>query len=320
MAIITVSLSPAIDVTLQTEHLIIGGHQQVKLLSQSAAGKAINVSLALAAMGVPNTATGFVGTGEADFFSRQMSAEKPGGRSLIRYRLISLDQATRQNITILSAEGETHLRMEGFNIGELELRRLAGELKAVASPGDMVVLAGSVPDAITGGNAAPWKALLKQIGAIHAQLVIDTSGAALQACKGEPMLVAKPNLTELAQAGGEPLDFDPPAVVMAARTIFPRTRHRVVSCGGNGALWVGDEGAFWAYYNGPITVKRTVGCGDFLLAGFLAGLYAHAAPAAALSRGVTSATARAINLADPAQSLSTERLKAIEAQVKTEPI
>ncbi len=320
MAIITVSLSPAIDVTLQTDHLTIGGHQPVKLLSQSAAGKAINVSRALAAMGVPNTATGFVGTSEADLFSRQMSADKPGGRSFIRYRLISLDQPTRQNITILSAEGETHLRMEGFKIGELELRRLAGELKAVTSPGDMVVLAGSVPDAITTGSAAPWKALLKQIGDIHAQLVIDTSGTALQACTGEPLLVAKPNLSELAQAGGKPLDFDPPTVVMAARKIFPRTRHRVISCGGNGALWVGDEGAFWAYYDKPITVRRTVGCGDFLLAGFLAGLYAHVTPAAALRRGITSATARAMNLADPSESLSVDRLKNIEAHVKTEPV
>lgn len=142
MAIITVSLSPAIDVTLATEHLHVGTHQPVKLLAQSAAGKAINVSRALAAMSIPSTATGFVGSTEADFFSRQLMTDRPGGRSIIRNRLISLDQPTRQNITILSAEGETHLRMDGFNLGELEMRRLAGEIKAVASHGDMMVVTG----------------------------------------------------------------------------------------------------------------------------------------------------------------------------------
>ncbi len=76
-----------------------------------------------------------------------MLTDKPVGRSRIGNRLINLDQPTRQNITILSAEGETHLRMEGFSIGELELRRLAGEIKAVASRGDMVVIAGGVPQA-----------------------------------------------------------------------------------------------------------------------------------------------------------------------------
>jgi 1-phosphofructokinase len=320
LAIITVSLSPAIDVTLATEHLHVGTHQPVKLLAQSAAGKAINVSRALAAMSIPSTATGFVGSTEADFFSRQLMTDRPGGRSIIRNRLISLDQPTRQNITILSAEGETHLRMDGFNLGELGMRRLAGEIKAVASHGDMVVMAGSVPAAISGDDAAPWRHLLKQVQATGADLVVDTSGAALQVCSREPLLVAKPNLTELSEAGGSALTFDPPAIAVAARNILPRTRHRVISCGANGALWVGDDRACWAYYDGQITVKRTVGCGDFLLAGFLAGVFTRAAPEAALCRGITSATARAMNLADPGQSLSFANLHQIAAQVETQPI
>jgi len=320
LAIVTVSLSPALDVTLATDHLRIGAHQPVKLLAQAAAGKAINVSRALSAMDVPSTATGFVGSGEAKFFSRQLMAHGPGRHVLIRNRLINLDQPTRQNITILSAEGETHLRMEGFTLGEPELRRLAGEIKAITTPGDMVVIAGSVPTAISSGDAEPWIYLLQQVLATGADLVIDTSGPALRASSRQPLLVAKPNLSELAEVGGQQLSFDPPAIAAAARTILPRTRHRVISCGANGALWIGDKSACWAYHDGLIEVKRTVGCGDFLLAGFLAGLYTHLAPDAALCRGITCATARAMNLADPAECLSMANLQKIAAQVKVQPV
>ncbi len=320
LPIITVSLSPAIDVTLQADHLRIGEHQKVKLISQSAAGKAINVNRALTAMGIPTKATGFVGISDADFFRQQIMSQKLGGRGIATYRLISLDQPTRQNITILSAEGETHLRMEGFALGELEMRRLSGEVRAVASPGDVVVVAGSVPESILGEDAALWMDFLRQILQMGARIAIDTSGAALRACCREKLLVAKPNLTELGEISDETMAFDPPTIAAKARHILPNTQHRVISCGRNGALWVDDKRALWAHYDAPLRVLRTVGCGDYLLAGFLAGLYAELTPEDSIRRGITTATARAMSLSDAAESLSPMDIRSIEAQVQVESV
>lgn len=320
MPVITVSLSPAIDATLRADHLRVGEHQNVRLVSQCAAGKAINVNRALTAMGIPTKATGFIGTGEADLFQRQILAVKAGGRCITTCRLISLDQVTRQNITILSAEGETHLRMEGFILNELEMRRLVGEVRAITSPGEMVAVAGSVPESLMAADAGPWLDFLRQIMEMGAALVVDTSGAALRACCGEALHVAKPNLMELGEIVRKEIAFDPPAIAEVAREALPRTRHRVISCGARGAMWVGDAQSLWGHYDGPVRVERTVGCGDFLLAGFVAGLYAGTDPAAALRRGITAATLRAMTPADAEVDLPLKKFKQVEAQVVEEPV
>lgn len=319
MKIITLSLSPAIDLIVACDQLQVGAHQMAHQISRTAAGKAINVSRALAAMGVSTVATGFVGSADADFFAAELArsaepaaADPPNGGT-IACKLQKLDQPTRQNITIISGQGETHLRMTGFSIGRNELAALCKQITSLAHRDDLVVLAGSVPESLMVAEGGLWLELVHALQAAGLQIALDTSGPALRAFLSEPLLVAKPNLNEWNDATGQTLGFDPPTIAAAARRLMPQTKYRLISCGEKGAVLTSDTLSLWGRLAAPGPVKRTVGCGDFLLAGFIAGVAANQSPQEALRRGLAAATARAISVADARDALEPKLLARLAA-------
>jgi 1-phosphofructokinase len=262
--IVTVTLNPAIDQTVFIQRFVPGAVNRVHRSHRQAGGKGVNVSALLGRYGVGSTATGFLGQSNDEPFVELFS------KADVTDDFIRLPGETRTGIKIIdeSTNETTDINFPGLQPSEVDIRVLKTLLSELVEPGRWFVLGGSLPAGIEVEVFGELLALLKRGGA---QVAVDTSGPALAvAIEGGADLI-KPNEHELAEYLGRPLG-DLSSQVDAAREIQRTKVPRVIlSLGGEGALFITPEGELLASAP-PVEVLSTVGAGDSLLAGYLAGL------------------------------------------------
>jgi len=288
-SVITVSLNPAIDRVLEVAGFTIGAHQKGRQLARTPAGKAVNVSRALAVLGVPSIATGFVGRHELEQFEQQLDAM--GAQS----QLLAVDGTTRENITIVDpvAKQETHIRDVGFELTGQDLDRLAHKLDLIVRPATVVIFSGSVPPGMT---PAQFAELVQHCIDKQAHVAVDTSGEPLRLVAGKRLWLAKPNLNELAEMLDRPIQGDE-QIIDAGRQLSKHIRCLIVSCGSAGGyVFTGGSALLGQVTVEPERIKSTVGCGDCLLAGFVAAQLRGHDVRTAYRYGLAVATAAAVSL------------------------
>jgi fructose-1-phosphate kinase PfkB-like protein len=143
-----------------------------------------------------------------------------------------------------------------------------------------------------------------------ARVAVDTSGQPLkEIVRLGGIWLIKPNITELRELLNKHVADSPSATVKAAKGLCDKVRIVVVSRGAKGAIAVTADSALQAKAStSPAKARGTVGCGDYLLAGLLAGLTRRRDLRLALAKGIKVATARACGL--------TERMNWAEAESK----
>jgi len=310
--IITVNLNTAIDRVLEVPQMEIGAHAKGRQISRYPAGKAINVSRALARLKCDSIATGFVGQGEALQFEQFLRSTGPGR---IICQLLSVRGQTRENITLIDPvlHTDTHIRDEGFEITDADFHRMMSKLGLLARPNTVMVFSGSLP---RGMDVARINMLLMMAMSGGAKVVLDMGGDMLSQLIGldassggespvdaaagdvvdvsnveaaveledNPLWMVKPNQHELAQMLGMSELKDDKQIVEAALKLARRVRHVVVTMGEAGAWLVqGDQVWRGTVEMDPDRVVNTVGCGDSMLAGLLEGYICHQALAEELS-------------------------------------
>ena len=289
MAIVTIGFNPAIDRILECPDFHLGRHQEVRQIARLAAGKAANVSRALALLGTDSIATGFVGTNEIEFFLDQLMSISPG-RVLCHF--VEVSGKTRENISILDPKRrvETHLRDRGFVVDSAEVSLLEERLRHDVRAGDVAIFAGSLCAGLT---QACFEKLIDACAGRGARVVVDSSGDPLKVACRHKLWLVKPNLDELRDLIGHEVPNAASAVRDAAREVLPNVEHVLVSRGAAGAVLVTPAGAWSSRIPMNDPVVRTVGCGDHLLAGFIAEEMIGRDPEAAFRAAVAVATARA---------------------------
>jgi len=314
MAIFTVGFNPAMDRILECPDFHIGGHQVVRQVARLAAGKAANVSRALALMGTDSIAMGFVGTDELELFHNQLMSVGPG-RILCRF--IEVTGTTRENITILDPKRklETHLRDRGFSVSPSEAKLLEEKLRHEVRAGDVVAFSGSLCEGI---SPEFFSLLLDQCAAMGAKLAVDCSGEALKMVAHKQLWLLKPNLEELAVLVGGEVPNASSAVRDAAAPLTKNIQHLLVSRGAAGAVLVTAGGSWAARVLNKEAAVRTVGCGDHLVAAFISELSAGRELTQALRTAMAVATARA--LSSRMEEIDMKDVEAAMGQVAVEEI
>jgi 1-phosphofructokinase family hexose kinase len=282
---VTVGLNPAVDTIIEVSGFTIGRHQSGRRRAHLAAGKAANVARAVATLGAPCVAAGFVGRDEASFFDqslRQIGVET-------RFTVIAGE--TRENITIIDPDSDTpadtHLRMPGFEVAPEDHARLRETLAAVCDENALVIFSGALPPGVTETDLSALIEWCRNRGCL---VGVDSRGDTLKQVVTAPLWAIKPNQEELEDVIGRPL-ADRDAVVDAARAFTAHINHVMVTLGGEGAVLVTSEKAFHASVDwAPGRVLNTVGCGDAFFAGFAIAMRQHADPARALAFAVAVAT------------------------------
>jgi len=286
-SIITVTLNPTIDRIIEVPGFTIGGHQQGKLRVREPAGKAINVSRALSVLGIQSTAVGWVGMNAFDLFDQAMR------RAGVKACFLPITGATRENITIIDPQArlETHIRDAGPSVDSSDIRRLMGLMQTVVTAGSLVIFTGSLPP---GFGMDAWNRLLKACSDRGALLAVDTDGEALRSATENPLWMIKPNEYELAELLNASFS-DEPSLVRAGCQLNNRFPVVLVTVGRKGAYCFADGRVLHARASvASDQVRSTVGCGDAMTAGFLAGLMSDGNIETALREGVVISAAAAM--------------------------
>lgn len=288
-SIITVGLCPSWDTVCRFDGIEWGEHKTVSSADSRPAGKALNISRALAWMGEKNIAAGLWGR---DDFQQMTKAMRPLER-LVKVKMTPAEGETRRNVTIVDTlnNREMHLRNRSDLASKKALRKLEADLKAIVNKGSVCVFAGMMPEDELIEDVIRIIKSCRQLGA---EIVVDTYGDALKRIlqTGEVWMI-KPNVEELRELLGEQVEDSPAALIRAGRKLLDKVDIVIISRGKKGAVVVTNEGAWQGRCVGHSRVLSTVGCGDYLLAGFLKGLKDKSDMTYALKTAIKIAAARA---------------------------
>lgn len=297
-SIVTVGICSCWDIICNVEGLAWGDHKIIDSQQSIPAGKAMNISRALRWLGVSSVAGGL--WGKSDY--EQMLEEMSPLRELVDIRLTKAPGKTRRNITVVDTlnNREMHLRSR-CNLASVEsLRKLSEDLNSLVSPQAVCVFAGSIPDDSLLDNIISIIMKLRDKGG---KIVIDTSGKALKRIVDSgDIWIIKPNVEELRFLVGADVSDNTSDIIAAARGLCDRVGIVLVSRGQKGAIAVTAQTAVKGVVRGDTSeVASTVGCGDYLLAGFLGGdedLDDSSRLGSAMNRAIKTASARAWSLCD----------------------
>lgn len=281
--IYTVTFNPAIDYLVYVPELKVGSILRSEKESTFCGGKGINVSLILQELGIDSTATGFIAgfTGSA--------IEQALGGGIIRTDFVRLKEGlTRINVKIRS-EYETDINGQGPAISENDIKTLLGKLKGLKQD-DILVFAGSIPNTVPSDI---YEKIMELLSGTGVRFVVDaTKDLLMNSLKYRPFLI-KPNNDELGEIFSVRIDTPEDAILYAGKLREMGAVNVLVSMGGKGAVLVDENGK--DYYMPAISGKavNTVGAGDSMVAGFIAGYTQKADYGYALKLGTAAGGATA---------------------------
>ncbi len=263
MRIATVTLNPAIDQTVRVDSFRTNTVNYAQTMQFDAGGKGVNVASALADAGYDVVATGFLGMENAAIFEQFFASKH------IDDQFLRIEGSTRIGVKIVdeARQQTTDINMPGLPPSEKAMEHLFSLVERLAVTCDWFVLSGTLP---TGVPATTYAALITRLKERDKQVVLDTSREALHHAVEAGPTIAKPNIDELRQLTGQALP-DKDAIEQAARQLLCNgTRMVVISMGEQGAMFVNPTTTLIAVPP-TVKVKSTVGAGDAMVAGIIAG-------------------------------------------------
>jgi 1-phosphofructokinase len=260
--IVTLTLNPSLDRTLEVDALDRGAVLRAASVHLDPGGKGVNVTRALLANGFDSRAVIPCGGAEGGQLVRLLADES------VHTVAVPIASRTRSNVTLVEPDGTvTKVNEPGAALTAEEFEAVAAAVLGCAGTADWVVMCGSLPPDVP---VDVYAELTAQFAAAGIRVAVDTSGPALLSAVAAGPDLVKPNREELAEAVGAPL-ADLAEVVEAARSLRALGAGCVLaSLGADGALLVDADGVLLAQGT-AIEPRSTVGAGDALLAGFLAG-------------------------------------------------
>ncbi|KQB54471.1 1-phosphofructokinase, partial [Pseudomonas endophytica] len=284
-SILTITLNPALDLTVRVPQLETGEVNRSQALLCHAAGKGLNVAQVLADLGHSLTVSGFLGE------DNQQAFEALFTRRGFADAFIRVPGETRSNIKLAEDDGRvTDINGPGPQVSDLAQQALLDKLDQIAASHDAVVVAGSLPLGVT----AQWlRELVLRLKALGLKVILDTSGDALkEGLSAGPWLV-KPNAEELSTALGCTISSVDSQVAAATQLQTYGISHVVISHGADGVNWFSRGIQTLQAVPPKVRVASTVGAGDSLLAGMMHGLLSGHSPEQTL-RTATAIAAMAV--------------------------
>lgn len=262
--IYTVTFNPAIDYVVGIDRIETGCVNRLSSEQIYFGGKGINISIVLRELGIESTALGFVAgfTGEA--------IENGLKEAGIITDFVRLEKGNSRINVKIKSNAETELNASGPEISDTALSVLFEKLKSLRN-GDTIVLAGSVPKSLPEDI---YEQILHQLSDRDIRAVVDASKELLiKSLRYKPFLI-KPNLQELGEIFGEISGSDDEIIACAEKLREMGAQNVLVSMAGDGAILLDSGNNIHKSGVCSGTVRNSVGAGDSMIAGFLAGISA----------------------------------------------
>lgn len=283
--IYTVTLNPSLDYVVDVDDFELGRTNRAVSERLYAGGKGINVSFVLKNLGFESTALGF----SAGFTGEEIKKQNQE-RGITENLITVLNGQSRINIK-LRGQQETEINGMGPDIEKEHIQQLLKKL-SVLSPGDYLILAGSVPMKI---NDTIYYDILKTLDKKGIKAVVDTTGdLLLNVLKYHPFLI-KPNIHELSELFSTEIKTKEEVVQYGLKLQDMGAQNVIVSMAGDGAVFICENGEIYKSEAPKGVVKNSVGAGDSMVAGFLAGFCETKDFAKAFKMGICTGSASAFS-------------------------
>ena len=281
--IYTITFNPALDYVIKAKEFKTGKINKSKEEYIFPGGKGINVSIVLKTLGQETTAMGFI----AGFVGNEI--EKQVQKYGVKTDFIEIENNnSRINVKILEENRETAINAKGPYIDSKYLELLYKKLGIIEDE-DILVLSGSVPNGVTNSI---YEEVCKKLEHKNIKIVVDSTGdLLLKTLKYKPYLI-KPNQEELEEIFGVKISSQDEALEYAEQLQLKGAQNVIVSMGSDGAVLLDENG--YSYKINALNTEdaiNTVGAGDSMVAGFLAGYEQFNNYEKALQMGVAAATA-----------------------------
>lgn len=295
--IVTVTMNPAIDKTVDVETFVHGGLNRVRRIIVDAGGKGINVSKTIKALGGDSIATGFIGGNNGNAIESMLTSDK------VNAEFVTVDTETRINTKIVEIDGTvTELNEVGPEVFDEELKQLDKQLMQYAKEGTWFVLSGSVP---SGVPTTIYGDIIRKVHEKGAKVFLDADGELFtQSLAAQPDVI-KPNRVELEKYIGASHSLTEEELINVGNELLEQGIGTVIiSLGHEGALFLTKEKALKCPAI-PVRACSTVGAGDALVAAFTYGL----------DKGEDFETCVKLGIATSAGAVSTEGTKPPTRQI-----
>ncbi|WP_100399917.1 1-phosphofructokinase [Bacillus sp. FJAT-44742] len=258
--IYTLTLNPAVDYIVNVSNFEIGQVNRASKESKFAGGKGINVSRVLTKLEKESTALGFIGGFTGQYIQTALDKEK------IPSEFIQVNGDTRINMK-LKTEEESEINGISPAISDENINSLKEQLGHLNNT-DMLVLAGSVPDTV---SSSIYTEIIDMVKERNVKVFVDTSGPALnEVMKTGPFFI-KPNHHELAELLDVPVNTVEEAAHFGKKALEKwDITHLLISMAGKGAVYISKNELMHATVPSG-NVVNSVGAGDSMVAGFIAG-------------------------------------------------
>lgn len=257
----TITLNPSLDYIIKVDDFKVGEVNRSNKEDIYAGGKGINVSIVLKNLGVENRALGFT----AGFTGDEIE-------NLVKEHGVDCDfikiqnGMSRINVKLKSHE-ETEINGMGPQITEDDVKKLYSKLGEL-SAGDFLVLAGSIPNTLPNDI---YEKIMKDFAEKNLNFVVDaTKDLLVNVLKYKPFLI-KPNHHELGEIFNVKLTEQAEIIKYAKKLQEMGARNVIISMAGDGAILIEENGEVTTSETPKGTLINSVGAGDSLVGGFLAG-------------------------------------------------
>ncbi len=262
--IITVTMNPAIDKTVDLGHMVHGGLNRVRNVIIDAGGKGINVSKTIKELGGETIATGFIG-GTGGILIKRVLKEQG-----IESDFVEIKSEIRTNLKVVEADGNvTEFNEPGPLVTEGELEQLFEKLLNYANKDTLFVLAGSIPNGV---DKTVYKTLTQKLKEKEARVFVDADGELfIHALEAAPDII-KPNRHELEEFFHKDYRVDEEELITMGQQILERGIGMIaVSLGQLGALFMTKDQVLRCP-GLKVEAHSTVGAGDAMVAAISYGL------------------------------------------------
>jgi len=264
MNVLTITLNPAVDKTLEVEGFHVGGLNKVAASRADAGGKGINVSRVLKSLGTDSLATGLIGGRTGDFIIDAI--DKLG----IDNDFVHLPHDTRTNLKVFDrlTKTITEINEPGPEVQVDKFQSLLDKVSLHLRKDMLVILSGSIPASV---GVDAYSRLIQIIEAQGALAVLDADGAPFKAAiKAAPFMI-KPNRDELIRYFNSALDTEEDLLEAMNHFISLGVKHVFVTLGSEGAYYR-SEGCAYRLKPLKIEAHSSVGAGDAFVGGVVHAL------------------------------------------------
>ena len=283
--IYTLTFNPSLDYILTVPHFKCGVVNRTTEEILFPGGKGINVSMVLKNLGFESTALGYL-AGFTGNKLRELLEEKGISTEFLPVK----EGMTRINVKLRSDQ-ETEINGQGPAISKDDIEKLYARLDRLEEE-DILVMAGSIPDIMPG---TMYMDIMKRLQEKRLKIVVDaTKDLLVNVLQYHPFLI-KPNNHELGEIFHTEIREKDDVIRYAKQLQEKGAENVLVSMAGDGAVLVADDGSIYQSEAPKGKVVNSVGAGDSMVAGFLAGYLEYGNYEKAFQMGVYTGSASAFS-------------------------